>query len=193
MTSINNKKRISVFLLLVFVIILIAFFAISMINKNNTNNADNTDNSKKENKDYVSDGTYVMPEELKKEIEEMDNSNSGGIDKDSLNNAKIENNVKINTSEKLSKDKDFEGLKFTNISLKEQNGVSNITATVINKSGKLFKEKNILFVFVNNNGNEMFEIPVLISDLGVEGQTQIDSSITEDVINAYDFKIENMK
>lgn len=193
MTSINNKKRISVFLLLVFVIILIAFFAISMINKNNTNNADNTDNSKKENIDYVSDGTYVMPEELKKEIEEMNNSNSGGIDKDSLNNAKIENNVKINTSEKLSKDKDFEGLKFTNISLKEQNGVSNITATVINKSGKLFKEKNILFVFVNNNGNEMFEIPVLISDLGVEGQTQIDSSITEDVINAYDFKIENMK
>lgn len=121
------------------------------------------------------------------------NSNSGGIDIKKLDNAQVVGNEKENISEKLLKDKEFEGLKITNISLKSTNGVSNFKASVTNDTGEEFKSKMLLLSFLDNNGNELSKMQIYIPNLNIDSTSNIDASITADIINAYNFTIENIE
>lgn len=97
---------------------------------------------------------------------------------------------KINTSKKVNENKDTGEFTLSNVSLKETNGETAISARITNKSGK--KQASFLgnIVLLDKSNNEIGRIPVRISELE-EGQTmEIEATITENYVNAYDYKLE---
>ena len=97
------------------------------------------------------------------------------------------------TSEVLLKDKTFENMKVTNIRLVAENGITTFTAEVINDSDTDFKEKELNIVFTNEDGSIYTVLRGFLPDLKVGESNTIDTSIPQDLSNAYDFTIEELK
>lgn len=115
------------------------------------------------------------------------------INMENIENAKVENGKKINTSEKLLSEKEFEGMKIKDIKLIAENGTSSFTATVENNSGKKFDAKKITIVFKDKDGNEYAKLNTYLGDIAIGKNTSINASTTSDIVNAYDFIIEASK
>lgn len=101
-----------------------------------------------------------------------------------------EDGTKINTSEELKKEKKVEGLQLTNITLREQNGISSLTAEVKNNTGDNMAEFKVKLTILDKNGGIIRQIVGSIPAVE-NGQTGImNAQVTEDISNAYDFRIE---
>ena len=171
--DVSNKRRIIIFLIIVLIIIIVSFVIVIKLNKKINVTDNNVEiNSIEDNVDKISDDVA-----------------KNSIDKNNKENVIIKNGEKVNTSNKLSQDKEFDGLKFTNVKLRSINGSTNFTANVKNISGKEYKSKSLKVKFMNSNGSEMGSLTIYIPDLSIDGETTVDSSITEDYVNAYDIKI----
>ena len=106
-------------------------------------------------------------------------------------NAKVENGVKENVSEKLKEEKTFESLVIKDINLSAQGGVTRFTATVENKGGDI-TDTMVVIRFVNEDGSDYAQLEVLIPTVKAGETTSIDASTTADIANAYNFTIEKM-
>ena len=165
----KKKKKI---LLIITILIILTVVVIILYRKNNVNNDINENKSQDEEK-IVSYG--------------------GDIDMTNSENVKITENKKINISDKLSEDKKFEDLDITNITMVAENGASIFKAKVANNTDKDFKQKKVTLIFLDKNEKEIFQIGAIIPDILSGHSNEIKCVSMNDITNAYDFKIENIK
>ena len=112
------------------------------------------------------------------------------VDKSNLDNAKLENDEKINVSEELTKDKEIDGFKITNIELKTENNASVLTADVVNNAGKDFKGGMLILHFKNNKGEEFATLYASVDAIKKGKEGSISAQTTADIVNAKDFSVE---
>jgi len=102
-----------------------------------------------------------------------------------------EDGTKVNTSEQLKKDKSVEGLQLTDITLRENGGISRIHAVVKNNTGADMEAFAVKLTVLDKSGSVMKEFKGKIaSDVPNGGTGVMDAQILEDISNAYDFRIE---
>lgn len=115
---------------------------------------------------------------------------AGQFDANNMENAKIIEGSKVNTSSNLLKEREVSGLKLTDIELKAQDGISNFKATVINDKDTDFEGGVGTITFVDKDGNRIEELQVNIPKIKAGNKSNINTGTTSDITNAYDFKID---
>lgn len=96
---------------------------------------------------------------------------------------------RLNTSEKLMKDKRIDGLEITNICLKELGGITTLLADVKNVTKSEITEKIITIDILDKSGNKITTARTVINNIASGETKELNASITVDVSNAYDFKV----
>ncbi len=171
----NNKKKLSTIskILIVIIIAVIIFFVVKLClslgkGKDNQNNDNNNTTTNEQGDSLV-----------------------GQVDFDLSNttNVTVADGVKTNNSTELAKEKKYDGLVFKDIVVKADSMSTVLNATVVNNTGKDYAQKYALAQFVDKDGNVIFDLPILISDVANGETTTIDASANVDFSNASDFKI----
>lgn len=95
-----------------------------------------------------------------------------------------------NTSSKLMEAKTIDGIKLTNIQLKEANGITTLTVDALNTTSSKLGEVTLLISFVDKSGNILAR-DIELDFIGIEpGSTAKGSAaITDNLVNAYDFTV----
>ena len=119
-----------------------------------------------------------------------DEQYAGQFDANNMENAKIVEGSKVNTSSNLLKEREVSGLKLTDIDLKAQDGISNFTATVTNDKDTDFEGGVGTITFVDKNGSRIEELQVNIPRIKAGNKSNINTGTTSDITNSYDFKID---
>ena len=101
----------------------------------------------------------------------------------------LEDETKLNTSEKLKEDKKFENLKIKEIQLTYKDGVTNLLATIENTTQTKIEMQNVEIILLDDKGEELYKMPGIIEKIEAGKTTQLNCSITADFSNAYDFQI----
>ena len=101
----------------------------------------------------------------------------------------LEDGTKLNTSTKLSETKTVDGLKIGNIQLTMQNGQSVLLADAENDTGKDIDIMLLDIILLDKNENELTTIAGIVGDLKAGEKQQLNSSVTSDYANAYDFRV----
>lgn len=101
----------------------------------------------------------------------------------------LEDGTKLNISTKLNEAKEVKGFRFENIQFTEQNGQSVLLADVTNNTGKATDFTLLDLILLDKNGKEIVKLGGIISPLQPGAKTQLNTSMTLDYANAYDFKI----
>lgn len=96
----------------------------------------------------------------------------------------------VNTSEKINEDKEELGFSITNVKLEEKNGETIISARITNKTESNQESFFGNIVLFDKQGNEIGRIPTMVSETQKGESIDIEASITESYVNAYDFKLE---
>ena len=96
---------------------------------------------------------------------------------------------KLNTSTALSATKSVDGLEVSNIQLKAENGITTLLADVKNTTNSDISEKMITITFVDKDGNKITDLSGIVQPLKAGESTQLNTSVTSDISNAYDFKV----
>ena len=112
------------------------------------------------------------------------------VDVNNKENVDVVDGEKINNAESITKDKEVNGFKFTNIKLQTESGVSTFTATVTNGSGKDFNGGAIKLTFKDSSRNEIANFEGWIPEIKNDESPSIDAGTTTDVVNAADMTIE---
>ena len=99
--------------------------------------------------------------------------------------------TKINISDVLKGTKEIEGLTLSNIQLTEDAGQTTLIAYVTNNTEQDIPEPfDVNLVLLDKEGQEIYKLPAIISSLKVGETKSLSASITEDLANAYDFRVE---
>ncbi len=101
----------------------------------------------------------------------------------------LQDESKLNTSEKLKEDKKLENLIIKDNQLTYKNGITNLLATVENTSNKTVPMQKVKIVLLDRHGNEIYTMDGVIEEVPAKGTVQFNTSITADFSSAYDFKI----
>ena len=84
------------------------------------------------------------------------------IDVKNLENAKIENGMKVNNSPKAQEEKIVENLKYSEFSMDSKNGESNFRVRVTNVGKEKTEEQYVKVTCLDVNGNSIGEIYLLV-------------------------------
>lgn len=101
----------------------------------------------------------------------------------------LEDGTRLNTSDKLSQTKTFDGLEITNFQLTEKNNVTVLLGTITNKSNETKGDYPVNIKILDKDGNEIITVGGYISPLEAGQSTQLNCSASFDYANAYDFEI----
>ena len=101
----------------------------------------------------------------------------------------LENGTKLNTSTKLNETKTVGPYKIEDIQLTNKNGQTVLLANVTNVSNKETKLQLIDVVILDKKGNELGTVGGIIAPLKAGKSTQLNTGMSLDYSNAYDFKI----
>ena len=104
-------------------------------------------------------------------------------------NAKVENNIKTNTSEKISADKKYEELIFKEVTLIGRDNSTTFTAKIKNDSKDDFKSKNVTITFFKKDNTTITSRKLTIPNIKSGETTEITVNMQEDVANAYDYEV----
>ena len=99
----------------------------------------------------------------------------------------------MNISEKIKQTKKVGDLEISNIQITYQNGVTNILATVTNTSSKKSELQNVSIVLSDDEGNTIYTLRGVLEETEPNGTSQLNTSITADFANSYDFTISKTK
>lgn len=140
----------------------------------------------------------VKDDENQNEIQENQVVNNSDaevslIDMNNTENAKVENGVKENTSSKLVEEKSYSGMTIKDIKLKTEDGISKLTAAIVNESETNFAGERINIVFTKQDGSEYAKLEAALPPVGSHKSNEIDAATTADIANAYDFHIEKIQ
>ena len=102
----------------------------------------------------------------------------------------LEDGTKVNTSNKLKENKEFNGLKISNISIEEKENETVVEADIINETNKSQGDYGIYLVIKDDEGKEIKKIAGYINYIGPKENTKLRIKTSYDFANAYDFEIE---
>lgn len=125
-----------------------------------------------------------------KESELPDYSQINLNDMETLDNVKVNGDIKTNISEKLLAERNYDGLTVKDISLEAVMGTTVFKATLVNNTDKIYETKEIKIVLKDKENKEYGVINGLIEEIEPNSQTTIHARTTIDLSNAYDFTIE---
>ena len=97
--------------------------------------------------------------------------------------------TKVNTSSELSKTKTIDGLEINNIRLIGSGNASQLIADVKNPTDKTLGDFEVKIVLIDKEGKELVTVGGHIDKVEPGETIELNSSVTVDVTNAYDFKI----
>ena len=127
---------------------------------------------------------------FKKEDAPSNQQTVGGANQEQESNEfvyEMEDGSKLNVSEELQKTKTIGNLKVSNIQLKETNGITTLLADVENTGKEESKEKILQIQVIDKNGKEITTIRCPIDSVKPGEKVQLNTSITANIANAYDF------
>ena len=102
----------------------------------------------------------------------------------------LEDGTKINTSEEFNNTKMYGDLEISNIQYTEKDGMSVLLADVKNNGTTTHEEEIVKITILGENEEIIEEIKPVIGKIGPGESIKLNASITADVANAKDFKIE---
>lgn len=102
---------------------------------------------------------------------------------------KNDNGSSENISNKIKEDKGYDGYKISGATLTYNNGVTTFKAIIKNVSKGDLIGGLIDIVLLNKQGEEVSKISTYIRNLKADEVMEIDASITQNVVNAYDYKL----
>jgi len=101
----------------------------------------------------------------------------------------MEDGSKLNTSEEMQKTKTVGKLKISNVQLKETKGITTLLADVENTGGSETPEKMLQIEVIDKNGQVITTIRCPIDAVKPGEKVQLNTSVTADISNAYDFRV----
>ena len=101
----------------------------------------------------------------------------------------LEDNTKLNISNKLNENKKFGELQLKDIQLTYKNGVTNLLCNIENISDKKVNMQEVEIALLDENGEVIYKIPGVIEDIEAGATVQFNTSISADFANAYNFEI----
>ena len=101
--------------------------------------------------------------------------------------------TKINTSEEFNSSKKYGNLEISNIQFTEKDGMSVLLADVTNTGNEKHEVEVVKITIIGENGETITEIKPIIGEIEPGETIKLNASITADVTNAKDFKIEAVK
>ena len=101
----------------------------------------------------------------------------------------LSDGTKLNTSDKLQEKKKVGGLEVSKFQLTEQGNSTILLGTITNTSSTEQGGYDVEIVVVDKTGKELGKIPAYIKKLQPGESTQLNTGITGDYANAYNFSI----
>ena len=102
----------------------------------------------------------------------------------------LNDGTKVNTSEEFNSTKMYGELEISNIQYTEQNGKTVLLADVTNKGNTTHGNEIVKITILGENGEEITTTKPVIGKMEPGETVKINATITADVSNAKDFKIE---
>lgn len=99
----------------------------------------------------------------------------------------LEDGTRLNTSTKLHETKTLDGLEISGFQLTEQDNVTVLLGTITNTSNSTRGGFDVTITILDKAGNTLGEIPSYIRSLAPGESTQLNTGITGDYANAYNF------
>ncbi len=124
----------------------------------------------------------------------MNQKNMPNVVNENEENVKIlEDGSKENTSKELKQNKNIDGLEISNISLKENGGITTLLATITNNNTVETEQKEIKIEILDKDNNLLTTLRGNIGAMKPGETKQLNMAVTADVANAYDFKISEIE
>ena len=101
----------------------------------------------------------------------------------------LEDGTKINTSSVLTEKKKLGDLELENIQLTYKNGITTLLCNVRNNSQSSVVEQRIEISLLDDEGNTIYTMKGMIEELEPGETTQLNTAVTADFSNAYNFEI----
>lgn len=105
----------------------------------------------------------------------------------------LNDGTKVNTSEELKKVKKYKELEISNIQYTSKNGMTEILADVKNTGNTIHKIEMVKITMLDEKGKEITNIEQVIGEVKPGETIKLNGSITADVVNVKDIKIEEIK
>lgn len=135
------------------------------------------------NKDEVVPGNIENINEIISDIAGGNKEKLGEYEKETIDG------TKVNTSNKLSETKTLDGLEISNIKLVENGNLSKLTADVKNPTSGTLGDYEVKITLIDKERKELVTIAGYIDKVEAGDTVELNTSVTVDVANAYDFKI----
>lgn len=100
-----------------------------------------------------------------------------------------EDGTKVNTSNKLKENKEFNGLQISNISIEEKENETVVRADITNTTNVTQGDYGIYLVIKDDKGNEIKKIAGYLNHMEPQEKTSLNIKTSYDFANAYDFEI----
>lgn len=171
MSAAKERKKKNVRLIWIILIIIVAVGVIVTINLSNNKK----DTKPAQQQSQVENGQQEEAKQVEKYVQVL------------------EDGTKLNISEKIKQTKKVGDLEISNIQITYQNGVTNILATVTNTSSKKSELQNVSIVLSDDEGNTIYTLRGVLEETEPNGTSQLNTSITADFANSYDFTISKTK
>ena len=101
--------------------------------------------------------------------------------------------TKINTSEEFNSTKKYGNIEISNIQFVEKDGISTLLADLKNTGSTKHEEEIVKITILGEQGKEITELKAVIGEIEAGSTKRLNASITADVTNAKDFKIEPVR
>ena len=105
--------------------------------------------------------------------------------------SKQDDGSQLNTSNKLKEERKLDGLEISNITLRENGGITTLLADVKNTTGAATPQKNVKVTLLDKEGNNIIDLSGIIDAMESGETVKLNVSVTSDLSNAYDFTISN--
>ena len=156
----SNEKRWIV--LLVAVVIIAIVLIVVLVNRNN-------------NKGQQDQG-QVVTEEQTQNVEQFV--------------TQVEDGTKINTSEQFNTSRTYNNVEISNIQFTAKDNMSVLLADIKNVGSTTHAREVVKITLLDENGNTVTDFNAVIAELEPGESAKINASITADVANVKDFKVE---
>ncbi len=123
----------------------------------------------------------------------VDNKQSNTEEEESLDEEHVvtlEDGTRLSTSKALKKEKSFDGIKVTDIQLTEKKNKTVLLGTLTNTANTKKGGYYVNVVLKDEEGNALKSLRTYINELEAGETTQLNTQVTLDYANAYDFSVE---
>ena len=168
----KNKRKVIIVIILIIILMVLGTICVISIKKNDQENNTTEEN----NIDMSVNNTNIQEGEIL-------------IDYDNLENAKLEDGIKINTSEKVHQQKTFEGLRINQVLIDSEQNMTNFSINFENISDKTIGEKYLKITCLDKSGNQIGELYAYVSETAPGEIANTKVTVPEDYINMYDYQI----